>query len=272
MKFLMKYGFLILLVLTSCKTSRDIKDDRPTSSALDSSGIKTLDAPPASELGGGTPAQRASVEELQMKLAVSHGEVENLRYQLQQQSLKEQESLKDIKAENERLKEALNTLQSRAAVPAVASPTASSGGNVVDSLWAQGISLIKQGKDGAALVAMTTILDSYPKSNHVWGATLTSGMIQYRMKKFKGAALRFNEAIDLSAKRSRGVSLPWYFQGLTFYQLGKKEDAELFWDELNRKYPGSLVNKKLQALKKRGKFKLPDDPFEDIPTWEAFVD
>jgi len=189
---------------------------------------------------------------------------------LQQQNLRNQEDTKSIREENERLKEALNQLQQGAQVPAAAKISKNSG-NVVESLWQQGVSLIKSGKDGEALVAMNTIIDSYPKSKRVWGATITSGMIQYRMKKYKEAALRFNEAIDLTAKRSRGVSLPWYFQGMTFYQLGKKEDAELFWGELDRKYPGSLVNKKLAAMKKRKTMRLPSDPFEDVPNWEDFT-
>ena len=275
---------IILVSLGACKTSRDIQKDKTTNNAIESSGVKTLDAPPEEAApaagisqgytGTGTRTPRKfSNEDLQMKLAVALGEIENLRFQVQQNAISQTEASKSLVEENQRLKDALNELQRKAALPIVASKSSSKGkkGRVVDSLWGQGVSMIKQGKYQEALVAMTTILESYPKSNRVWGATLTSGMIQYGLKNYKEAALRFNEAIDLAAKRSRGVSLPWYFQGNTFYKMGKNDDAELFWGELARKYPKSLVNRKLVALKSRKKMRVSSDLFKDVPKWENFV-
>jgi TolA-binding protein len=238
---------------------------------LDDDGIKTLEAPPSliSEESS-TPVER--VDDLQRQLVVARGEVENLRYQLQQSALKQSEEMEALRAENEKLKEALNELGKKKAQQPKAQKLTATGGSSVDAqLWNQTKESIASGNYKEAYVTASSIRETYSKSKYFWGATLVSGMILYQNEQYKEAALIFDEAIDLASRRKRGVSLPWYFQGLNFHQLGKAEDAQLFWDELTRRYPRATVSRNLANLKKKKPFQAPKDLFKHLPNWEVFL-
>jgi TolA-binding protein len=257
---------LTFLALGACRTSRDLHEGRAGSRNTDPTGIKTLDAPPAESVfqsSGGV----AIPESVQRQLVSAQGELEDLKFQRDLERREWQEKLEKLENENKKLHEAL-ALREEAPPPA---PTRPEGGtNTAELLWKQGVDAIQKKNDAAALVAFKSILSNYPKSKRVWGATLCAGMLEYRLKNYTGAAIHFNEAIDLSAKRSVGPSLPWYFQGLSFLKIGKKEDASLFFDELNRRFPRAVVNQKARAVLS-GKARLPDDLFADVPNWLDFV-
>lgn len=293
--------FLVLLslsafFLSACKTSKDIKADQDSAGTpdsmnelggvVDSAGVRTLDAPPVAVVAqnaaqsdsqsNSQPEQVAQVVrpvnrvEVDQDLMIARGEIENLQYQLQQRDLQHAEEMKNLQEENERLKEALNTLgQQKQAAPKVV--TTSSKGGMDEQLWNKAREAIKAKNYDTALTAVVSIRQTYKKSKYFWGATLANGMLLYEAGQLKEAALIFDEAIDLASRRKRGVSLPWYFQGLTFYRLGQKQDAELFWDELTRRYPRANVSLKLAALKKKGNFTAPKNPFTHLPNWETFA-
>lgn len=257
--------YLLTLLLVSCKTSGDLKGGKSTQNALDPTGIKTLEGPPADSVEGtsGEDAPAASGDGLRRQLVVAQGEVENLRHLLDGERQAWQVRFSSLEDENRKLTEALN------AAPLSKAAVASSGAvqnDTVELLWKQVVSGISKKADNEAFGAAKSIVDSYPKSKRLWGATLAAGMLEYRLGNFKEAAIHFNNAIDMTGKRSVGVSLPWYFQGLVFMQLKKKEDASLFLGELQRKYPGSLVARKARSLKK-----APADLFADVPNWLDFT-
>ncbi len=262
---------LLLVALASCKTSGDIKTGKDPRVSDDPSGVRTLDAPPTpgetSTHSETPPAAQKSAEVLERELEVSQGELENLRHQLERERQEWQLRQTEIEAEKKKLEEALVSRPAQAA-PVVSSSEGDK--NTVEALWRQGLESAQKKNDAEALVSLKSLLSNYPKSKHVWGATLTAGMLEYRMKNYKVAAIYFNQAIDLSAKRSVGPSLSWYFQGLSFYKMNKKEDASLFFGELDRRFTKTSVNAKARKIL-AGKAKAPNDLFADIPNWLDFV-
>lgn len=279
---------LSLLTLSACKTSKDIKEDRDSSAApesmndlggvVDSAGVRTLDAPPevivteqaVSDKQAAAPARPVDKIQINQDLMIARGEIENLQFQIQQRELQHAEELKKIQEENERLKEALNTLGQKKEAAAPVAQTSSKGG-MDEQLWNKARAAIEEKNYDTATTAVLSIRQTYKSSKYFWGATLAYGMLLYEASKLKEAALIFDEAIDLSSRRKRGVSLPWYFQGLTFYRLGQKQDAELFWEELTRRYPKANVSVKLASLKKKKDFQAPKNPFTHLPNWEIFA-
>jgi TolA-binding protein len=261
----MKYfAFIALLFLAGCKTSGQLRGSGSSSSqnALDPTGIKTLDAPPGLD-GVEEAFSGESPEALRRQLVVTQGELENLRYTLDQERETSRRRIALLEEENRKLTAALS------AIPQKTSTHMSSGDapkDTVELLWKQVVEGVKSRSYSEALVAAKSIVDTYPKSKRLWGATLVAGMLEYQMKNYKEAAIHFNNAIDMTAKRTNGVSLPWYFQGLTFMRLNKKEDAALFLGELQRKYPTSQMARKAKGLKA-----APDDLFADVPNWLDFT-
>jgi TolA-binding protein len=270
-----KYVFLFLsFLLVGCKTSGDLREGRGVQENVDPVGIRTLDAPPSLQKSDDVIAssQPQSVDSLQRQLVVLQGDSENLRYQLEQEREMWRIRFEELEKENKKLSE---TLAQRAApvAPAPAKPAASSSGNqdLAEVLWKQAVEAVNKKADAEALVSLKSIIENYPKSRRLWGATLTAGMVEYRLKNFRAAAIHFNNAIDMTAKRSVGVSLPWYFQGLTFLQMKQKADATLFLEELDRKYPRSQANQKAKAILADKSGRLPADPFSDFSNWLDFV-
>jgi TolA-binding protein len=262
---------LLFLTLTSCKTSGDLKTGKDPRVNDDPSGVRTLDAPPSpgeiATRSEAPPATQKSAEVLERELEVTQGELENLRHQIEKERQEWQLRQAEIEAEKKKLEEALVSR------PAQSAPVAASGDgdkNTVEALWRQGIESAQKKNDAEALVSLKSLLANYPKSKHVWGATLTAGMLEYRLKNYKVAAIYFNQAIDMTAKRSVGPSLAWYFQGLSFYKMNKKEDAALFFGELDRRFAKTPVNAKARRIL-AGKAKAPNDLFADIPNWLDFV-
>ena len=267
-----KLLFLFLLVgVASCKTSGDVRTKGKDSNLpLDPSGVKTLEGPP-SEVEGATvrrePVQQMSAEALERQLEVTRGELEELRVQIEKE--RQEWQLRNVENETERKK--LQDALAQRSVPSASAPEPSSSDkNTATILWKQGIEFVQKKQDNEALVSLKSLLSNYPKSNHVWGANLVAGMIEYRLTNFKAAAIHFNQAIDMGAKRSVGPSLAWYFQGLAFLRMKKKEDASLFLGELDRRFPKTLVNTKAKKIL-AGKAKAPSDLFVDIPNWLDFV-
>jgi TolA-binding protein len=266
---------LLLLGLDACKTSGDVRVGKNERNDVDPSGIRTLEsAPDASGEGRSAPPAAATArdaEALERQLEATKGELENLRYQIEQE--RQQWQLRNIEneAEKKRMQEALARV-SQAPAPAAGAADVSGGDskNAAELLWKQGLELTQKKSDTEALASMKSLLANYPKSKHGWGANLVAGMLEYRMKNFKGAAIHFNQAIDMSAKRSVGPSLAWYFQGLAFLKMEKKEDAKLFLGELDRKFPKTEANAKAKKIL-AAKAKAPADLFADVPNWLDFV-
>ncbi len=251
-------------VLGGCKTSGDIRQGRDPRLA-DPTGIKTLDGPPGDEADS-APLPEAA----QRQLVAVQGELEDLKFQVERERQEWREKHERLEAENKKLQEALDL---RASAPEPAAPGAAAetvDKNSAEGLWKLGVAAVQKKADAEALSTFKALLANYPKSKRVWGATLAAGMLEYRAKNYKGAAIYFNQAIDLSAKRSSGPSLAWYFQGLAILKMGKKEDASLFFDELNRRFPRTAVNQKARAIVS-GKAKAPNDLFADVPNWLEFM-
>ncbi|MEO5667397.1 MAG: hypothetical protein ABIR96_04995 [Bdellovibrionota bacterium] len=273
-KWLLTNSMLLLLMtsLSACKTSGDVKGGKDPRINTDPTGIQTLDAAPSK---GGTPDAIAtstankSAAELERQLEVTQGELENLRFQIEKERQEWQLRNVENETEKKKLQEALSN-RAQPAAPGVAEKSGDSDKGTAEALWKQSVESIEKKADAEALVSLKSILSNYPKSKHVWGATLTSGMVEYRMKNYKGAAIHFNQAIDLSSKRSVGPSLAWYFQGLSFHKLGKKEDASLFFGELDRRFNKTPINAKARKIV-AGRAKAPSDLFADIPNWLDFV-
>ena len=262
----------LVIGLGACKTSGDVRVGKGARTDVDASGIKTLDAPPASASPApnaepSTTSGRASAEALERQLEITKGELENLRFQIEQE--RQQWQLRDVEneAEKKKMQEALARVQQ---APTSTSSPAGADKNTPDLLFKQGIELAQKKSDPEALTSMKSLLSNYPKSKHTWGANLVAGMLEYRLKNFKGAAIHFNQAIDMSAKRTLGPSLAWYFQGLCFLKMDKKEDAALFLGELDRRFTRTEVNKKAKKIL-AGKTKAPSDLFVDVPNWLDFV-
>lgn len=253
---------LILLLVISCKTSGDLKVDKPE---VDPMGIKTLDSPilavPNDEMDS---APSGSIETLKRNLVVTQGELENLRYQMDFEKEASRARIAALEEENRKLTEALS------ASPAARNPVVAANSGeaqaAIELLWKQVVDGVKSGDQASALGAAKSIINNYPQSKRIWSASLVAGMLEYNAKNYKEAAIYFNSGIDMTAKRSVGVSLPWYFQGLSFMQLNKKEDAALFLGELQRKYPQSVAARKAKNLKTP-----PADLFKDVPNWLDFT-
>jgi len=266
-----RFVALLFVALSACKTSGDLKSGNDPRVNDDPSGVRTLDAPPGpgevATRSEQAPTTQKSAEVLERELEVTQGELENLRHQIERERQEWQLKQSEIEAEKKKLEDALVSR------PAQAAPVASSqegDKNTVEALWRQGLESAQKKNDAEALVSLRSLLSNYPKSKHVWGATLTAGMLEYRLKNYKVAAIYFNQAIDMTSKRSVGPSLAWYFQGLAFYKMNKKEDASLFFGELDRRFAKTPVNAKARKIL-AGKAKAPNDLFADIPNWLDFV-
>lgn len=257
----------LLAMLASCKTSGDLKSGDDSRGAVDASGVRTLDAPPSSGVGEiAVSNEPASGESVQRQLITTQAELEELRMQIERE--RAEWSARQLAAEenNRKLQEAL---AQRTVAPAPV-PVASEDKNTPDLLWNQALEAVQKKNDEEALVALKTLLSTYPKSKRTWGGTIVSGMVEYRMKNYNGAAIHFNQAIDLASKRAVGPSLPWYFQGMAFLKLKKKDDATLFLGELDRRFPKTPANAKAKAVQS-GKNRVPNDLFADMPNWLDFV-
>jgi|GEM_PF-1204951 len=265
-------ALVFLVGLAACKTSGDLRVGKDPRVNDDPTGIQTLDGPPTPDAvtsGNASKAAKLSQQDLERQLEILQGELENQRFQIEKERQEWQLRNIENEAEKKKLQEAL---QARAQ-PVAAPPSAAnseSDKNTAELLWNQGVDSVKKNADAEALVSLKSLLANYPKSKRVWGANLTAGMLEYRMKNYKGAAIHFNQAIDMSAKRSVGPSLAWYFQGLSFLKMNKKEDASLFFSELERRFAKTPANAKAKKIL-AGKAKAPNDLFVDTPNWLDFV-
>lgn len=265
------FFFILLAGVGACKTSGDIRvSGKDSNLPLDPTGIRTLDGPP-SEVEGASVRREAvqpmSAEALERQLEVTRGELEELRVQIEKERQEWQLRNTENEAERKKLQEAL----AQRGGPTATVPEATSGDkNTATVLWKQGIEFVQKKQDNEALISLKSLLANYPKSEHIWGANLVAGMVEYRLTNYKAAAIHFNQAIDMSAKRSVGPSLAWYFQGLAFLKMKKKEDASLFLGELDRRFNKTAVNAKAKRIL-AGTKKAPADLFVDVPNWLDFV-
>jgi TolA-binding protein len=263
MKFYQLLGFSILLGLSACKTSGDLKGpayDDPTQ-------VQTIDAPEDGDPSENAPLPR-NVENLRRQLEITRGELENLKYASSQELQQLRLQNTQLQDDNRKLSEEIIRYRSGQQQAAAPAPAAGPGG--ADLLWKSGLAGLNQGKIQEALNSFQSLLSSYPKDKHAFGATLLSGMAQYRLGDHKSAALSFNQAIDRAPARGVGPAVAWFGQGAAFNKLGQADDAKLFFEETVRRYPQSQAAVLARPILAR-KAKAPDDLFQVFPRWPTYV-
>jgi TolA-binding protein len=258
----------LILSTAACKTSGDLKGgdggyDDPTQ-------VQTIEAP--DEVGEGAesaPVPR-NVENLRRQLEISRGELENLRYASQQEIQQLRMQNGQLSEDNRKLSEEILKYRSgqQAAAPGPAAGTGGAQG--AELLWKTGVQHLNQGKIQEGLSTFQSLITSYPKDRHVFGATLLSGMAQYRLGDHKAAALTFNQAIDRAPAKGVAPAVAWFGQGAAFTKLGQSDDAKLFFEETVRRYPQSQAAVLARPILAR-KAKAPDDLFKVFPRWPTYV-
>jgi TolA-binding protein len=262
-----QFAVAALFILGACTTSLNVRDTGGGDSHDD---VKTLKAPP-------NTASRATVEpkdldskiapdDLQRELDKTLGEMENLKHQ-HEQALKElQDRVTKLEEENLKLRAEVAGGGSVVA-PGGASKTSD---DTVKLLWETGTASLAKGDRARALDSFKTLADTYPKNDLAHPSQVALGMLFYGQQNYKEAAIRFNSAIDRFPKKRNGVSFVEFGIAASVHNMGNKDDAKLFFEELIRKYPKSSSAALARSFLNK-KSKLPEDLFKAFPNWLELI-
>jgi len=110
---------------------------------------------------------------------------------------------------------------------------------------------LKAGRNEAAEAVLQRMLKEHPTHEKAPEARYRLGEVAYNSKNYPLAVLRFQEVID-SNKKSKWAPWAMLRQGEAFDAQGQKDNAELFYEELVKKWPDSDAAKEAkEKLKKR---------------------
>lgn len=110
---------------------------------------------------------------------------------------------------------------------------------------------LKAGRNEAAEAVLQRMLKEHPTHEKAAEARYRLGEVAFNSKNFPLAVLRFQEVID-SHKKSKWAPWAMLRQGEAFAAQGQKDNAELFYEELVKKWPDSDAAKEAKdKLKKR---------------------
>lgn len=110
---------------------------------------------------------------------------------------------------------------------------------------------IKAGRNEAAEAVLNRMLKEHPTHEKAAEARYRLGEVAYNSKNYPLAVLRFQEVID-SHKKTKWAPWAMLRQGEAFAAQGQKDNAELFYEELVKKWPDSDAAKEAkEKLKKK---------------------
>jgi tol-pal system protein YbgF len=110
---------------------------------------------------------------------------------------------------------------------------------------------IKAGRNEAAEAVLNRMLKENPTHEKAAEARYRLGEVAYNSKNYPLAVLRFQEVID-SHKKTKWAPWAMLRQGEAFAAQGQKDNAELFYEELVKKWPDSDAAKEAkEKLKKK---------------------
>jgi len=73
------------------------------------------------------------------------------------------------------------------------------------------------------------------------------GMMYYNEKRYKEAVLTFNAMID-KFPQSKNVAMAWFGGAVSLRQMGKIQDAKLFFEETKKRFPESIQAKEARKI------------------------
>jgi TolA-binding protein len=247
--------------LASCTTSLSMQG-KPEST----DNVKTLKSAPSGKPTTAPvdlPAEKATDEDAQRQIDQLKGELESLKFQSEQKEKDLQAQIALLVSENGKLKEELVAATKNAPKPET---TGKSSEETAKLLWDSGVAAVMKNDKSRAADSFKSLVDSYPKNEHAHSAMVGLGMINYAQQDYKEAALRFNAAIEKYPKKRNGVSLVEFGLAVSVHQLGDKDNAKLFFEELIRKYPKSPAALQAKQILAK-KAKVPEDLFQIFPNW-----
>jgi TolA-binding protein len=255
--------YFLVLFAASCTTSLKIRETKGSDS---SDSVKTLKAPPvrAVDLTADSDGDKFSDENTQRKFDQLKGELENARFQSEQREKELQARVALLESENTKLKADL--VEAAKAAPEKAEATGKSADDTAKLLWDSAVAALEKNDKSRAVDSFKSLVTSYPKSEYAHSSQVGLGMLYYSQQDFKSAALHFNTAIEKFPKKRNGISIVEFGVAASVHQLGNREDAKLFFEELVRKYPKSSgANQAKSILAKKSK--VPEDLFKSFPNW-----
>lgn len=256
-------AFFFFVLLGSCTTSLKIRENKGSES---SDSVKTLKAPPsqATITPVDVDSEKFNDENTQRKFDQIKGELESTRFQAEQREKELSNRISALELENTKLKADLVEMAKGA--PEKNENAGKSADETSKLLWNSAITALQTNDKARALDSFKSLVSSYPKSEFAHSSHVGIGMIHYGNQNYKEAALHFNTAIEKFPKKRNGVSIVEFGVAASVHQLGNRDDAKLFFEELLRKYPKSSGANQAKAILAK-KTKVPEDLFKSFPNW-----
>ncbi len=227
----------------------------------DPAQVKTIENPAVAAPSLG---ENESMAELQRELAVTQGDLENLRVQ----SLKEREELNkklsDLEVEKQKLIDDNNRLRGLGVAAAESTEVLKKS---PQATWELVRKELREGRVREAIPVLNGFLKDFPKDKNVYVGLILLGMSHYRNGEYQEAVLSFNQALDKFSKK-KDISLVWFCQGASFHQMKQYEDAKLFLAETIKRNPKGIEAREAKKLTKK-KAKAPVDLFALFPNFTS---
>lgn len=241
-------------LLSSCITSGSVASGRD--GYEDPTSVKTVEN---TQLDSGTNGDEASG--LAREAAILKGELENSQVLSKQAEEKYLARIAELEGQNLLLSQQVQKLKTLEPPTPTATVTTGPAKSGVSLLWDSAVKAIRAERVEKAIVPLEEIVRTYPKDPQFFAALVNLGLAQYRNKDYSGSAQTFNQVIDKFAKRKE-VPLAWLGQAAAFSQLQQLDDAKLLFEEIIKRYPGTLEAKfAKRVIQKKEKVPLDLFPF-----------
>lgn len=253
-----KIAWLItaLVVLSACKTSGEVRKGK--GKYVDPTNVKTI-----GDDEGPSAAASAENENLKRQLDIAKGDVESLRFQLQQMETAGAKRVAELEAENKKLIDDFARFKAQQAAVEVREEKPKDDDRSAADLQRLISKDLSAKQYDKALSLLNELVKGYPKEKNAAKAYVVLGLTQYALGRHQDAAITFNQVIEKYPKRDE-VAMAWLGQGAAFARLKQKDDAQLFLQEVIKRYPKTLEAKKAKGWAKK---LPPSDLFTEFPGW-----
>lgn len=225
--------YLPFFCLVSCRTSQELARGQDAR-FVDPTGVKTVeDSATAAPLVSSSP-----------EIDVLKGRIEDL----EMQKKAETEQLIARIAELETQVQLLSAENGRLKGPETPSPgTTTQASDPAGTMWLAVQNELAANNVKGAKDQLVKLLREHPKSKYTAPALARLGTLQYNHKSFEDAALTFNKIIEQFPKEP-STSFAWFGQAASFSMLKQNAEANLVFEELQRRYPKSEETKLSRSI------------------------
>jgi TolA-binding protein len=220
----MKNSFwFFLLLLSSCKTSGDIRAEKGSSS--DPVGVKTVSNPAL--LGGATSVSSSVHEDMLREMEMIKGQLQEQSFLHEQEKKQLQSRIDVLESERQRLIEEIQILKGRA--PELAAQGA-------DLMWQRALKDMQAKNYRAAATSFKDFAESFPQDPKLESAFILRGQNEYAAEMFKEALVSFGRYLDKYPKGNHRA-MAWLGQGVSLIRLKQIQDSKLFLEQCVSLFP-----------------------------------